>query len=99
MYPPSTTKVKQFEISVDAVEPLIDDTTSEDKHVFKPTTVKVVNKPLPAGIVAPTNEKPRTVEPPEETVKPFSAAAPPDALTSVTPSTLNWKPPISIELL
>ena len=45
--------------------------------------------------MAPENEKPKTVEPPAETVKPASAAAPPDAPETVAPSTDHWNPPIS----
>ena len=44
---------------------------------------------MPAGIKEPVNEKPNATVELVDNVKPFSAAAPPDALTSVTPSTLN----------
>ena len=63
----------------------------------EPATVIVVRTPSPAGIEAPLNEKPNTVLPPVDTVKPASAAAPPVAL--IIPSTLNWNPPISSLLL
>ena len=81
--------VVQLLISIIDSIPLESEIITPDKHVFKPTTVTVVNKPLPAGIVAPASEKPITVEPPEETVKPASAAAPPEALTKVEPFTSN----------
>ena len=89
MYPPSTTTVKQFEISEFVVNPPAPDTTSPDKQIFVPIIVNVVSNPLPAGIKEPVNEKPNATVELVDNVKPFSAAAPPDALTSVTPSTLN----------
>ena len=59
-------------------------TTSHSLERFK-----VVKIPEPAGIDAPENEKPRTVEPPAETVNPASPAAPPEALLTFAPSILN----------
>ena len=47
------------------------------------------NTPSPAGIVAPENEKPRMVFPPEETVNPASAAEPPDVLKLLNPEISN----------
>ena len=41
--------------------------------------MRVVSVPQPTEIVAPTNEKPRTVFVDTDTVKPASSAAPPDA--------------------
>ena len=66
------------------------------KHISSalPLIVSVVNTPLPAGIAAPVNEKPKVVGP-AVTIKPFAAAAPPAALSTVTPLTLNWKPAIA----
>ena len=54
-----------------------------------PVTSRVKRTPSPAGIVLPVKLKPITVEPPVETVKPASCAAPPLAPFKVTPSTLN----------
>ena len=59
------------------------------KPVAAPSSVKLVSVPHPAGIVEPVNEKPSTTLPPVETVKPASAASPPDAPLAVVPSTLN----------
>ena len=92
-------KVKQSDTSASArVVPPSPDKTKPDKHAFPPNTVTVVKTPDPAGIDEPVNEKPKTVEPPEETVNPASPAAPPLALISSAPSTLNWKPAISASL-
>ncbi len=65
------------------------------KLVASPSNSRVVNVPHPAGTVAAEKEKPRTVEPPELTVKPAVAASPPEALDTVAPSTANWKPAMS----
>ena len=84
------TKVKQSDTSASArVVPPAPDKTKPDKHAFPLDTVTVVRTPEPAGIDAPVNEKPKTVEPPDETVKPAASAAPPLALISSAPSTLN----------
>ena len=50
-------------------------------------------------MLAPSNENPNTtpVEP-VWTVKPASAAAPPEALSTVGPPTINWKPAIDTSL-
>ena len=69
--------------------------TSADKQASPPKTVNVVNTPLPAGITEPVKEKPRTTDELADTVKPLAAAAPPVALTTDAPLTLNWKPAIS----
>ena len=53
---------------------------------------------MPAGITDPENEKPRTTDELADTVNPFVAAAPPVALTTDDPLTLNWKPAISSSL-
>ena len=45
--------------------------------------------PLPAGIMAPVREKPRTVLFPVDVVKPAAAAAPPEALIILAPVTSN----------
>ena len=76
------------------------ESTKLPKHISatSPVTVSVVNTPLPAGITAPVNEKPKTVEVPAVTEKPFAAAAPPAAPSTVTPLTLNWNPAISASL-
>ena len=51
---------------------------------------KFVKTPLlPAGIKLPVNEKPSTVSPPVETVKPASAAKPPLALVIDAPTASN----------
>ena len=60
---------------------------------------KLVKIPQPAGIVAPLNENPSTVVPPEETVKPANSASPPDTLATIDPSTSNWNPAIAISEL
>ena len=62
-----------------------------------PCISNVVNTPEPAGITAPEKEKPITVPFPVETVKPASAAAPPEAL--ITPGASNWNPATSTSLL
>ena len=49
-------------------------------------------------MVVPVSENPRAVIGLEDTMKPASPAAPPEALLMVAPSTLNWKPPISPSL-
>ena len=56
---------------------------------------KFVKTPHPAGTVAPVNEKPKTVDPPADTVNPAKAASPPEALETLAPSTSNWNPAIS----
>ena len=48
-------------------------------------------------MVAPEKENPNTVEV-NEILSPFSPASPPEADIRVTPSTLNWKPEISVLL-
>ena len=91
-----TTIVVQSSTDVSRLVPPAPETTTPDKQASDPETVIVVNTPSPAGITAPVNEKPNTVLPPKLTVKPLSAAAPPDA--PVTPSTSNWNPAISTSL-
>ena len=56
-----------------------------------PSTSSIVKTPLPAGITAPENEKPKTTPLEAEvlTVKPLAAASPPDAPVTVAPNTLN----------
>ena len=49
----------------------------------------VVNIPSPAGIVAPVKEKPNIVFPPDERVKPASAAEPPDVEKLLKPDISN----------
>ena len=65
-----------------------------------PKTSKLVKMPCPAGITEPENENPKTLPISEldETEKPASEAAPPDALTRVEPFTSNWKPAMSTSL-
>ena len=46
------------------------------KPEASPFKERVVNVPHPAGITPPVNEKPKTVEPPAETVKSFASADP-----------------------
>ena len=60
-----------------------------DKPEADPFKSSSTSVPQPEGTTPPVNEKPRTVVPPAETVKPYVAASPPDALTIVAPSTLN----------
>ena len=74
------------------------DKTKPVKHGSPPSTSSVVKTPLPAGITAPENEKPRTTPAEELTVKPASAATPPEAPTTEAPDTLNWNPAISASL-
>ena len=50
-----------------------------------PWSESSVSVPHPAGMVEPVNEKPRTVEPPADTVKPADAASPPAAPDTVAP--------------
>ena len=69
------------------------------RPVGVPSISRIVNIPEPAGITAPLNEKPRTVPSSDETVKPASAAAPPDSEVLVALSILNWNPLISVSLL
>ena len=54
-----------------------------------------VNTPAPTPITPPVNEKPRTVEPLDDTSKPASPAAPPDPPLTEAPLTSNWKPLIA----
>ena len=54
-----------------------------------PVTSRVTSTPSPAGIVDPVKLKPITVVPPEDTVKPASAAAPPPTPFRSTPKTSN----------
>ena len=66
-----------------------------DKSVDPAVTelkANVVSVPLPAGISELSNEKPSTVAPPTDTVKPASPAAPPEAPVNTKPVTSNWKP-------
>ena len=81
--------------------PSTPDNTKSDKHVLLPKTNRLVSTPCPAGITEPENEKPKTlpISGLEDTEKPASAAAPPEALTNVEPFTSNWKPAISTSLL
>ena len=51
--------------------------------------VTEVRSVFPAGIVAPENEKPKTVLPDALTVNPASAAEPPVALDRVIPDKSN----------
>ena len=56
-----------------------------------------IHRWLPAAMVAPENENPRTVpSPPVDTVNPASAAAPPDADKPSNPETSNWNPATGI---
>ena len=50
---------------------------------------KTVRTPLPAAISELVNEKPTTVAPPTDTVKPASPAAPPAAPVKAKPVTSN----------
>ena len=68
------------------------------KSLGSPCTTSVVNTPLPAGIVAPVKEKPRTTDELVETVNPEVSAAPPEADKTAGPDTLNWKPAIGTSL-
>ena len=54
-----------------------------------PSNSRFNNVPQPEGITPPVKEKPRTVVPEEDTVKPLVSASPPEALIIVAPSTLN----------
>ena len=54
-----------------------------------PSTERTNKVPSPAGIVAPESEKPNAVVALVDTINPFAAASPPDALTIVAPSVLN----------
>ena len=71
-------------------------TTSYKQPSDEPSAVSTnVNNPVPAGITSPLKLKPNTVVADVLTVNPASSAAPPEAPVTSTPSTLNWKPPIS----
>ncbi len=50
-------------------------------------------------MVDPVKLKPITVVALLETVNPFASASPPLAPSTVTPSTSNWKPPITASVL
>ena len=56
------------------------------------SNTSVVKTPEPAGIDAPSNEKPITPLVPAVTINPLFSAAPPDAPDNETPLTPNWKP-------
>ena len=58
------------------------------KELFK-SGIKLGISSRGLGSVEPVNEKASTVEPPVDTVKPASAAAPPVPLEAVAPSTTN----------
>ena len=47
--------------------------------VASPSSVSEVKVPQPAGITAPVNENPKTVDPPVETLNPASLTVPPAA--------------------
>ena len=66
----------------DKTKPVIQDSLA-------PSTSNVNKVPSPAGITPPVNEKPSTVVPLAETVKPFAAASPPVADTIVPSVILN----------
>ena len=66
------------------------------RPVASPSNVNCVKVPHPAGTELPVKEKPSTVEPAACTTNPAACASPPDAPVAVAPSTLNWKPPISL---
>ena len=53
---------------------------------------------LPAGIVAPVNEKPITVPPAVDKLNPFASALPPETASTLTPDKVNWKPAIGNSL-
>jgi hypothetical protein len=59
------------------------------KPVAFPFNSSDVSVPHPTGVVAPEKEKPRTVDPPELTVKPAAAASPPEADATIAPFTSN----------
>ena len=67
------------------------DTTKLEIHASEasPSTSRLISTPSPAGIVEPVKLKPITVVELVDTVKPASAAAPPPAPVTSTPSTLN----------
>ena len=71
------------------------DITTPSKHISstKPSKATSTRTSLPAGIVPPVNENPKTVEGEVERVKPFEVAEPSLAPVIVTPAKLNWKPP------
>ena len=58
-----------------------------DRPEASPFKERLVSVPHPGAILAPVKEKPNTVEPPAETVKPELDASPPDAPETVAPST------------
>ena len=55
--------------------------------------------PLPGGIGVAVNENARTVVELVDIVNPASPAAPPNALATVSPLTLNWKPKMGVDVL
>ena len=97
----SYTISKQSITSASNDSPPASDNTRSTTHALSasPSTSRTVNTPLPAGITEPENENPSTVVALVDTVKPLASASPPDAPTTVTPSTLNWNPAISASLL
>ena len=61
--------------------------------------VKFVKTPLlPAGINPPEKEKPKTVLPPVDTVKPASPARPPVPEPRLVPVISIWNPPTSTDV-
>ena len=77
---------------VAAIEPppISDKTKFEIQNKLEfPAISKLVNVPVPEGIVEPLKLKPITVVEPAETIKPAASAAPPEALIPEAPSILN----------
>ena len=59
--------------------PAASENTKSNKQSCVTSPSSSTNVPAPAGITAPENEKPRTVQPPACTTKPADAASPPAA--------------------
>ena len=68
---------------------------ASEKQISSPVASKLTLTKTPSlgGIVAPVSEKPSTIVPLFETVKPLDRAKPPDAPVIWAPESPNWKPP------
>ena len=63
-----------------------------------PSSSRLIIVPQPSN-EDPSSENPSTVVSLNEIINPASSAAPPDALSMVAPSILNWKPATGSKVL
>jgi hypothetical protein len=92
--------VKQSSTVASMALPELSDITRPVRQASpSPVTSKTTNTPEPAGIMVPDKLNPRTTAALDEIINPAASAAPPEALTTSTPSTLNWKPAIGVSVL